>query len=282
VRLALVARLVGVAVAAAAVSAASGITDVTQLSTSSYGNEAIIIAADPLGTEGTRTIASADINANVVRVTNAVHDAITLTQSYGTATSTALTAGNLIGTTLCVSQTGSTCTSSGDLYGGSSYNGNSNEHVYSINNGSFAANTVMTINASANQYVIINVGCNTTLNGAGCTSANTNFSLFGITLTGGITSDHVLFNVLYSGELSSGDARGDTLSADIIDYYGRVNLDSFDADARFLCRNCFFPDPHPRGSLDSAPEPVTFALAGAGLLAMAFGIGRVKTRRPRK
>lgn len=194
-------------------------------------------------------------STGVSLVGSAIADAQNLASLYGAVTNlTALSSG-----TLNVSSTP-----------GQSYNGETNEHVYALNTN---FTTDLTITAASSQYVIFDVGA----------GSNSNFSLVAVTLSGGITSDHVLFNIETTGALSSSNAHSQSVSAIVVDNAGSVNLDNFTLDGRLFCaassNNCqVVSNADIVSSVDAAsstPEPGTLSLlVGAGLLAAAIVRGR--------
>jgi hypothetical protein len=306
-------RSMCVAVAASAICCAAGITDLNQISGSGFGSYGLIVesnASNSLSLSSSTTIngsvalgsptngsamvqgngatingnvdfaagslsagtmgatVSGSINPNVTNAANAVSDAMSLSSSYGAVTGSLLTGTGAVSLNVATNP-------------GGEYNSESNEHVYSLSTSSKM--TSITITAAAGQYVVINVGA----------GSSKNWSLIAVTLSGGITADDVLFNVLTTGNLTSGNAQNDTINADVIDLAGNVNINQVTLNGRLACNignqsctvgsNTFLYQPSPSGSQSGgdppAPEPVTFTLAGAGLLALAFGLRRVKARR---
>jgi len=310
-RLTLAARLTCVAVAASAICCAAGITDLNQMPGSAFGSYGVIVesnASNSLSLTSSTTIngsvalgsptngslvqgggatingnvdfaagslsagamgvtVSGSINPNVTNAANAVSDAVSLSSSYASASGSLLTGSGAVNLNVTTNP-------------GKEYNSQSNEHVYSLSTSS--SMTSLTITAAAGQDVIINVGA----------GSSKNWSLIAVTLSGGITADDVLFNILTTGNLTSANAQNDTISADIIDLAGNVSINQVTLDGRLACNiakqgctigsNTYLYQPAPSGSQSGdppAPEPVTFTLAGAGLLALAFGLRRVKARR---
>ena len=138
--------------------------------------------------------------------------------------------------------------------------------------------STLTIDATASQYVIINLGA----------SSSSNTNLFPITLTGGITSDHVLLDVDATGNLG-GALNQHIVNADIIDNKGNVNVDALAIDGRLFCStgstfgNCQVVSNATINSTTNTspgpvPEPSTWmtGILGAG------AIGFVRFRRFRK
>jgi hypothetical protein len=172
-----------------------------------------------------------------------------------------------------------------------------NEFVYSMTGDIGAGATTnggvgLTINGNANQYVIINVdkGLSTNVNIAG-----------GVALTGGITSDHVLFNIDTTGSFqATGKGHGSTVNANIIDDYGATNLDNFTLDGRLFCTsaasgatggtgtgspvgNCGFVSNavlnDPPAPTAPTPEPASVWMGFGGIALVAVGV--ILKRRPR-
>src|SRR5262249_30289041 len=80
----------------------------------------------------------------------------------------------------------------------------------------------VTINGSASDYVVINV------------PAGAAFKLSGaVSLTGGITDDHVLYNVLGTGQIG-GAANGATIHGTIVAINRTFNVDNVHIDGRII------------------------------------------------
>jgi hypothetical protein len=147
-------------------------------------------------------------------------------------------------------------------------------HEYSVTQ-NFTVNG-LTINGGANDVVVFNV-----------TAGNAKFQ-GPVTLTGGITSDHVLFNVLSSGNnnvQSSGNYQNNVINADLIDLNGSWNVNEITINGRWfgeapgltyqLVSNGYIEQPVESPS--DVPEPSTLAMMGTGFLGIA-GVLRRKMR----
>jgi hypothetical protein len=100
----------------------------------------------------------------------------------------------------------------------------SGNNVFTVaSNGFNNNNSGFTINGTANQFVVINVN-----------SGSSNESLGGpISLTGGITSDHVLFNFTGTGHLGA-SAGGATVNGVFLAPGMLINLDNVTIDGRLF------------------------------------------------
>jgi len=163
---------------------------------------------------------------------------------------------------------------------GAEANNDPNQHVYVItasqlpNPGGSTPQGSLTITASASQYVTINVLPGTTAN----------FNIGAVTLNGGITPDHVLFNIETGGQLSSGNAHGLVINALIIDNVGTVNVDNTTLNGFLFCTTAY-GDCQPVSGIgissavnrsDMVPEPMSLVLTGSGLL-LGFAFRRFRT-----
>lgn len=194
---------------------------------------------------GSVTVSGAT-TTNSATAAQAVDDATSLYLFYSALTSLPTISGNTLNVT---------------TNPGASYNGNTNEHVYEEPT---SFNGALAITAAANQYVIIDVG----------QGSSSNYSLGAVSLSGGITSDHVLFNIDTTGNLSSSNAHGDVVNAIVIDDAGLVNVDNFTLDGRLFCEvtqaNCqVVSNAKINSSVDigtATPEPASVVLVLGGLV----------------
>jgi len=129
----------------------------------------------------------------------------------------------------------------------------------------------ITINGSASQFVVININNGTTneaVNGA-------------VNLSGGITSDHVLFNFVGTGGQLGAAANRAVANGIFLAPNMKINIDAITIDGRLfgggsstsnndfqIVSNAFV----------IIPEPSTIVLAAAGLL----GIGAIRLLRSRR
>jgi hypothetical protein len=146
----------------------------------------------------------------------------------------------------------------------------------------FTPGTTFTINGTSDEFVVINIPDIPTIDGETVGFDGS------IVLTGGITSDHVLFNFTKGdiNSLTGGDpllinTMGNTTSGTFLDpngifdiadtvLYGRIFAG--DADDSFITGSAIIAPP-----FFQTPEPASLVLLGAGLV--AFGI--VRRRHPR-
>jgi hypothetical protein len=203
-------------------------------------------------------IVTGTTTANVAQATNAVADAVSLFAAY-----TALTGFSGLPTVSGTLNVGTN--------GGNSNAGNTHEHIYDVTTAGYGGD--LTINAGASEYVIINIG----------KGLSTNYDLNGaVNLTGGITSDHVLFNIATTGNFGSASAHGKTINALIIDNAGKTNVDNFTLNGRIFCTTAnadcqFVSGAQVHQPASATPEPGTFnLLAGFGLFGLAGALRRTK------
>ncbi len=161
----------------------------------------------------TNTTVTGTTTANVAAVNTAFSTVSTLSANLGTETGTSLT---LTGSnqTINVDNTpangGGTPDASGNL-------------VYTASGGfQPSSGATVTINGSATDYVVINV------------PSGEPFKLSGeVDLSGGITEDHVLYNVLGIGQIG-GAANGETIHGDIVAINRSFNVDNVTIDGRII------------------------------------------------
>jgi choice-of-anchor A domain-containing protein len=122
------------------------------------------------------------------------------------------------GTALTISGGGQTINASDGTVDGS---GN---EVFTVAANSFNLQNGITINGTASQYVVINIDngtANEKINGA-------------VNLTGGITSDHVLFNFVGTGGELGGSANKAVANGIFLAPNMKVNIDSVTIDGRLI------------------------------------------------
>ena len=136
----------------------------------------------------------------------------------------------------------------------------SGNRVFTVSSMSFVNGATLTINGSASDYVVLDFGASASFGGT-------------IKLTGGITSDHVLFNLTGGSALSGGptltiSANGATLTGTFLDPNGTIQINHSVLDGRI-----FGGDTHDEMVVSGAsiyapvPEPCASTLAALGLLA---------------
>jgi hypothetical protein len=171
-------------------------------------------------------------------------------------------------------EAGNTFTSLGVINAESGKQDSSSNYVFTATTSTFLQRGSVVINGSASDYVVINVG-NTTSDNNSLTIANS------LTLTGGITADHVFINVLTTGKVFDAALNAGTLTGVVTVLNSAVTVDNTSlagrvigggsADFQFI-----------NGSLVTSPgvvpEPASIAmviLAGG----MFGGLAAVRRRR---
>jgi hypothetical protein len=219
-----------------------------------------ITGTQPVSLGGTPPNGSpASVNSNVAAVSQAISAAQSLSSTWGAVANQ--------GTSVSINTGSQTLNaSSGNVVNGATVFTTS---TFAIGNGN-----TLTVNGTANQFVVIDVtGSGTTkLDGA-------------LTLTGGITSDQVLINFLGSGANVQGAANGATLQGTFLIPNEAVQLNSLVIDGhlfggeagknfQFVSNARIMQPP-----LNQTPLPGTLPLfaAGLGLVAM---LGWFRNRRP--
>jgi hypothetical protein len=146
----------------------------------------------------------------------------------------------------------------------------SGNRVFTLSSLSFVNGATLTLNGSASDYMVLNIGFNCSFGGT-------------IILTGGITSDHVLFNIVGGSNLSGGptltiSSNGATETGTFLDPNGTIQMNHSVLDGRL-----FGGDTHNAAIVSGAsifapvPEPGLGALAALG----ALGLLIRRTRRPK-
>lgn len=141
--------------------------------------------------------------------------------------------------------------------------------VFTVTSLSFVNGSTLTINGSASDYVVLNFNFNTHFSGT-------------IDLTGGITQDQVLFNLIGGANLVNGDtlqfaANNVTQYGTFLDPNGTITVNSVN-----LIGHLYGGDTHDMQIVSNGtvavPEPQTYALLALGL-ASVFSISLIRQRR---
>jgi len=224
--------------------------------------------AEPSGGPNFGGTVTGTVTANVSNVTSALNTVNSLNSTLGGETGTSLTisgGGQVINA------------SSGTPIGGN--------EVFTVAAGNFnpgGGSGGITINGTASQFVVININngtSNESINGA-------------ISLSGGITSDHVLFNFVGTGGELGGAANDAVANGVFLAPDMKVNLNSVTIDGRVFgggsttSNNDFsivsqaFINAPASHQVGTAPEPSSGVVAGfVGLIALGWaGVRRVRHR----
>lgn len=130
--------------------------------------------------------------------------------------------------------------------------------IFTATSLSFVNGATLTINGSASDYVVINFNFNTHFSGV-------------IDLSGGITSDHVLFNIIGGANLTGGDtlqfaANGVAQTGTFLDPNGTITMNSVMLDGRLFGGDSSDMQIVSGGTIMApVPEPQTYALLALGL-----------------
>lgn len=193
-----------------------GLTGQAQLNGPGVISGALQFSAPNTGQYSDSGVTVGSVGYNDATVTTALSAVNDLSMSLGTESGTSLTVN---GNTLINA-------SSGTLDG----SGNEVFTVASHSDFSLTTSQTLTISGTANQYVVINLG------GSGGYSVDGN-----IVLTGGITSDHVLFNftggnyaTLTGGNTLQISANGDVLTGVFLDPNGNMQINNATLDGQFF------------------------------------------------
>ena len=204
--------------------------------------------AQPSGGPNFGGTVTGTVSSNVAAVTSALNTMNSLNTTLGAES----------GTTLVISGAGQTINaSSGTLDGG----GND---VFTVASNKFNLSGGITISGTASQYVVINIG-----------NGNANEAINGeVNLSGGITSDHVLFNFVGTGGQLGAAANKAVANGIFLAPYMKINIDAVTIDGRLIggggtsSNNDFQIVSNAYVVAPAVPEPSGIALAAIGFLGL--------------
>ena len=134
--------------------------------------------------------------------------------------------------------------------------------VFSVSSLSFVNGATLTINGTASQYVVLNFNFSTHFSGT-------------INLSGGITADQVLFNLIGGSSLVTGDtlqfaANNVTQHGTFLDPNGTIQVNSVNIIGHVFGGDTSDMQIVSNGTV-AVPEPQTWILLGVGLAALGLG-----------
>jgi len=202
-----------------------------------------VTAGTPGSIGGTTTQTSVAFNS--ARVTSAISQMNALSTYYTSQT----------GTNVSITGTQTIAVASGTVAADSS------AYVYNVTGWTAASGSTITVNGAANTWVVFNFGAGVTPN------LNSN-----IVLTGGIASDHVLYN--YTGTTNLTVASNTTINGVILDKAADITV-SGTVLGRVFDGKAGGTTTISASSVVRAPEPASLAVLGTAALAL-FGVKRRK------
>lgn len=210
---------------------------------------------------GTGQTAAASVNSNVASVSQAITDALAISSNYGSQVANA-TAVTFNGNVTINASSGFLTSDGTRLF---------KAPTFTIGNGK-----TVTVNGTASDYVVIDItsGSGNKLDGA-------------VTLTGGITSDHVILNFIGSGGNLQGAANGAAINATVLAPNLGIQLNSLQLNGRLFggatgtnfqfVSNARILQADTPITVSTAPEPSTWLMLLGG-----FGLVGAAMRRRRK
>lgn len=151
----------------------------------------------------------------------------------------------------------------------------SGTYVYNVSSMSFNNGNTLIISGSANQYVVLNFNFSTHFAGT-------------IELTGGITSDQVLFNIIGGNNLTGGNtlqfaANGATQEGTFLDPNGTITMNSVHLDGRVFGGDDSNMQIQSGGTVAAppspAPVPEASTIISGALMLVPLGLGALRALR---
>lgn len=144
------------------------------------------------------------------------------------------------------------------------------DYVFTVSSMTFGDHDMLTINGSASDYVVLNFGA----------GVNTHFS-GEISLSGGITADHVLFNMFSGADLMAGPtlqtaANNNIQHVTYLNPNGTININSVTIFGHLYGGDTADMQITSNAGVVNIPEPSTFVLVGFSCL---LGLGFWSRRR---
>jgi len=177
-----------------------------QFSSGTINGNFDFVGADNQSSLGSGTL-NGSVNTNVSAVSSAYTTITNLSNTFASESGTSF------------GGSGTLTDTSGTLDGSGNY-------VFTTTAASFLQGGALTITGSASDYVVINV------------TGNSNVQLKNLlSLSGGITDDHVFINILGSGQQVGGNTNGGTVNGLFVALNDKFNIDNTTIDGRVIGGN---------------------------------------------